>query len=106
MSKGATMKTEVKLEAWSSYYMYDDGTTDSPAALLSWPAELDLPPLQPGVDLKLNGRTYRIAKVVVGEDGAQSILCRCDMGYNRFRKERLADLSQRGWTLIKEYGEG
>jgi hypothetical protein len=91
------------LEAWSSYYEYDDGTRDAPAGIFAWREELDLPPLQPKVDLRLNGREYRIAKVVVGEDGAQEILCRCDIGYNRCREQKFVDLAQRGWTLTKEF---
>lgn len=97
------MKTKIELEAWSSYYEYDAGTRDAPAGVFVWREELDLPALQPKVDLRLNGREYRIAKVVVGEDGAQEILCRCDIGYNRFREQRFADLAQVGWTLTKEF---
>jgi hypothetical protein len=44
-----------------------------------------------------------IAKVVIGEDGAQEILCKCDIGYNRFREQRFADLAQKGWVLTKEF---
>jgi len=97
------MKTKVVLEAWTDYYMYDDGTNESVAALLAWPAELDLPLLQPRIDVRLNNKAYRVANVVVEEDGSQTVTCRQNMGYNRFREERLASLKEVGWQLVKEY---
>jgi hypothetical protein len=97
------MRTKVELEAWSSYYEYDDGTRDAMAGLFSWPTELDLPFLQRGVDLQLNGRACGVAKATVMEDGSQVVRCRLSIGYNRFREPRFADLREWGWTLTKEF---
>ncbi len=97
------MRTNVKLEAWTDYYMYDDGTHEEIAALLVWPSELDLPLLQPRLDVRLNGQAYRIVRTVIEEDGSQTITCRRNFGYNRFREQRLADLKEAGWRLAKEY---
>jgi hypothetical protein len=100
------MKTVVQLEASTSYYEGDDGTFDRPAALFEWPEPLDYPPLQPRMTLRLGGEaSYHAAKAIVEPDGSQSILCRCNLGYNRYRSVAIPAMQKKGWKLIREYEE-
>lgn len=100
------MRTIVQLEAETSYYRGDDGTFDYPAALFEWPEPLDYPPLQPRITLRLGGEaSYTVHKAIIEPDGSQSILCKCNLGYNRYRVEALKAMSAKGWKLIREYPE-
>lgn len=97
------MKTNVKLEAWADYYLYDDGTEHAKAGLFAWSGELDYPLLQAGVSLRLNGKAYKVTGVVVEEDGSQTVTCQRGIGYNRNREEKFAALKECGWKLVEEY---
>jgi len=99
------METNFRLEAWSFYYEYEDGTSDSIAGLFSLLEKLEYPLLNKGCFIQLGNNEYRVHKVLVEGDGSQTVSLYKDIGYNRYRADKFKELEEMGWILIKEYNE-
>jgi len=97
------MKTVLYLNVYSDYYHYDEGTETCLAARMKYKEEKDFPLLQPGVKVILGNLSYTIEEVSLSEDGRQVAFFKTNIGYNRYRKEKLPELSKYGWMLEVEH---
>jgi len=97
------MKTTFYLNVYSDYYLYDDGTETYKTATMKWDEEKEFPLLQAGVQVRLGKNTYAVKTVIADDESGQTIICRVNIGYNRYRNIQLEKLAEKGWILEKEY---